>query len=389
MTRGGSSRAATALVAFAVIGLLAALFVLTGGSEGDEASVAAALPVEILVAERRSSFEVERSFVGLVEARRESSVGFELAGQLATVWAEEGDRVRAGQLLAELDTERLRARRAGLEAQRSRAEADVTLARLTRQRVGEAQDLDAVSPQALDEALLGLEAREAGLLEAAAAVDQVDVEIAKSRLLAPFDALVAGRFVDEGQVLSAGTAVVRLLERDRPEARIGVAGDAARALEVGETHEIRVEGRRLEGSVRAVLPTRSRDTRAVEAIFTLDASLSGAEGEAAAPQDGVRSGDLARLVLRRERPEAGFWLPTSALTESSRGLWAVFVVEGEGDELVAARRELEVLHEESGRVYARGTLRDGERVVAAGLHRLVPGQRVEIAGRVDLAEAGP
>ncbi|MEM6796387.1 MAG: hypothetical protein AAF725_20615, partial [Acidobacteriota bacterium] len=133
---------------------------------------------------------------------------------------------------------------------------------------------------------------------------------------------------------------------------------------------------RLEGSVRAVLPTRSRDTRAVEVIFTLQAALSEGDGE----EGTVRSGDLARLILRRKRPEAGFWLPISALTESSRGLWAVFVVEGEGDRLVAERRELEVLHEESGRVYARGTLLDGSRVVAGGLHRLVPGQRVEIAG---------
>ena len=90
--------------------------------------------------------------------------------------------------------------------------------------------------------------------------------------------------------------------------------------------------------------------------------------------------------IARERPAAGFWLPLTALTESSRGLWACFVVDALGDGRggsaathTLARRELEVLHTDGNRVYVRGTLQDGEQVVSEGLQRLVPGQRVRLA----------
>ena len=46
---------------------------------------------------------------------------------------------------------------------------------------------------------------------------------------------------------------------------------------------------------------------------------------------------------------------------------------------VVERRQLEVLHAESDRAFVRGTLRDGETVVAMGLHRLVPGLVVHVA----------
>ena len=67
-----------------------------------------------------------------------------------------------------------------------------------------------------------------------------------------------------------------------------------------------------------------------------------------------------------------------------RGLWAVYVADAaDGETAVLERRELEVLHQEADRVFVRGTLADGERVVVGGRHRLVPGQRVRVAPAPD------
>lgn len=91
----------------------------------------------------------------------------------------------------------------------------------------------------------------------------------------------------------------------------------------------------------------------------------------------VLNGDLAEVALARTVAAGGFWLPATALAESVRGLWSCFVAEpdGEGRHRIA-RRDVEVLHTETDRVYVRGTLEDGEQVVTSGVHRLVPGQRV-------------
>lgn len=116
-----------------------------------------------------------------------------------------------------------------------------------------------------------------------------------------------------------------------------------------------------------MLETVETDTRTVTALFRFDERPSG-----------VRDGELARVAVATRTPARGFWLPITALTESRRGLWSAYVVEEDDGSLTVGRRELEVIHAESDRAFVRGTLRDGERVVATGLHRLVPGQRIRL-----------
>lgn len=346
-------------------------------SSGDDASLGTAVPpliVDTVKAEAESGYTTRHAFVGRVEAARESDVGFELEGLLAEVLVDEGDAVVVGEVLARLDTDRLRIRRAELVAVRDEARSALELAKLTRDRIGEARSLDAVSPQDLDEATTAVEVREAAARRAAAAVGRLDVELAKSVLTAPFNALVAARFADEGRVLGAGQAVLHLLERTRPEARIGVAGQAIEALAIGQDWVVEIGSHEVAATVRTILPVRRGSTRSVEALLTLDAELGD-----------VRPGDLAVLELGRKIEEPGFWLPVSALTESSRGLWSVYVAD---DSLAGLhhleRRELELLHQEGDRAYVRGTLAGGDRVVARGLQRLVPGQRVRLG-----ATSGP
>ena len=99
------------------------------------------------------------------------------------------------------------------------------------------------------------------------------------------------------------------------------------------------------------------------------------------PQDGnkqFRSGELATAKVTKSVPATGFWLPLAALTEGTRGLWSVFVARPEGEQHVIERRDVEVLHSEAKRVFARGALSDGEAVVLSGVHRLVPGLGVQV-----------
>lgn len=365
---------ATTLVA---LGFTAGLILVGAATRPQEPSAESTrkepLPVLVAAASRHERYTVLRKFVGRVEAHRESRVGFERGGLVAMVLVDEGDSLAAGQPLARLDTQRLQARREELVNERDQARAELELADLTRRRIREARDLDAVSSQAWDEADKAFASRHAAFQRTESAIASIDVEIAKSELVAPFDALVAERFVDEGQVIETGQHVLQLLERTKLDIRIGVAGDAVDVLEVGDEHEISIRGRRLQASVRAVLPLRGSGTRSVDVVLRLHAKNAD-----------IRPGDLAVLKLERPVEEAGFWLPLTALTESSRGLWAAYVAEAAGDGTFAVRRrELEILHPEAERAYLRGTLSEGDLVVLSGLHRLVVGQSVEPT-RVDL-----
>ena len=347
----------------------------TPGTEG-ATQPAELLAVSTLEARQDDGYEVRDRFVGRIEATRDSAIGFELAGRVEEVMVDEGDRVARGAALARLDLARLQARRAELAAALEEARAALELAQLTRDRHREALDIDAVSSQAYDVADRGLAAREAAVRRAEAGLETIDVELEKSTLRAPFDAWVAARLVDEGRVVEAGMPMLHLLEAGEPEARIGLAGRAADALTtagVGSIWTIEVGDREMSGRLKALLPVVSDATRSVEAVFRLAAELG--------PHGGtLRRGELATVTVPRSLDEDGFWLPRAALTESSRGLWACYVAEPALGQHVLTRRELELLHQDGDRVFVRGPLADGERVVTEGLHRLVPGLAVRLAG---------
>ena len=317
-------------------------------------------------------YERRGRFVGRVEFAREAELAFELGGRVLRVLVDEGDEVAAGDVLAELDTERLRAQRVEHVAEQAQARAERDLARL---RDGRAQRLvseDVISPQDGDDTRLALAARESALARVGARIERIDVDLAKSTLRAPFAGRVASRAVDEGVVVDAAVPVLRLLETGRPEVRVGVPRHVAATLVEGEWREVEIGGRVHPARVRSVLPERGERTRTVAVLLTLTPG-----------GDGLRSGDLAELRWREPVPSAGAWLPRAALTEGARGLWAAYVAAPEDDDAAGGhrleRRPVELLHEEGDRVFVRGALRDGERVVQRGVHRLVPGQRVELA----------
>lgn len=334
-----------------------------------------ALPVETLRIRLQDSYQARTLFTGRVQARRESALGFETAGRLAEVRVREGDRVETGDLLATLDTERLLARRAEQVAALAEAEARLALASATLERLRGVVESGGVSRQGLDEAREGRRTASAAVELARQRVAGIDVELAKSRLLAPFDGTLVERMADEGRVMATGEPVLRLLEAAPPEIRVGVAGDAVDRLEPGAVYALEHAGSTLAARLRTVLPLRSLRTRTVDALFDpVDADVE------------LRPGDLVGLPLSVAVAAPGFWLPLSALAEGERGLWSLYVAvpdDAVPAGLVASHRisrhGVELVHQESGRVFVRGLVQPGAEVVASGLHRVVPGQWVLVS----------
>ena len=348
------------------------------------AAEARARPLTVLTRElvAATGYQVLRQFTGQVEAARSAAVGFELDGLVARVAVEEGERVAAGQLLATLDDARLRATRAERVAALAAAEARLALARITHRRIEGLVGRKHASAQELDQARENRHALRAELALAQARLDSIAVELDKTRLRAPFDAVVIRRRVDEGRVLSAGVPVLELQAIAAPEARVGITRRMAETLIPGQRYPVTINGRELFGVLRAVLPLHDGRTRSVEAILVLDVT-----------SPALRSGDLVRLALARPVAAPGFWVPLDALTEGRRGTWSIYVLGGalvstgeagtRGDEGLQRieRRSVQLLHQQGDRAYVQGALEVGEALVEAGLHRVVPGQAVIASAR--------
>ncbi|MCP9819425.1 efflux RND transporter periplasmic adaptor subunit [Synechococcus sp. Cruz-9H2] len=346
------------------------------------------MPVSVLTAQPVSQYFTTRAYTGEVVAGRSSSLGFELAGTLEQVLVQEGDKVWAGQPLARLDSRRIRAQRQQLLAQQSVARAAVEevrqqliLAELQRDRRRQLHAQGAIAREDLDQQIHGSAALRSRLVQAESQVDdvsarllQIDVDLGRSVLLAPFAGTVSRRLLDEGVVVSGGQALITLVEAAPQEVRVGVPPAVAQDLRVGENHPVQVGDRRQAGTVSALLPELDAASRTVTVVLRLAA-------------EDLPVGATARLSLRRSERGEGFWLPTTALVAAERGLWSVYVLApppagssgAPGQARQVARRLVEPLHTEGDSSLVRGTLRPGEQVIAAGTHRVVPGVWVKEA----------
>lgn len=320
-----------------------------------------ALDVRVGRLEIQSDFELPIDLVGRVESRRDIELGFEDPGVLDVVRIEEGQRVARGEVIARLDTERLSAVRDARVAERDALEAERELAALDTGRQRRLLDARAVSRQGFDEARLGLARLEAQLARADAAVRSLDIALERTELRAPFDA-VAGRVLqDDGSRLAAGEPVVRLFERDRARFRVGLPGDAARALAPGDQVEIVIDAR-----VHAATLSRLRSdidpvTRTRDAIFDLSPTLDVVEHE------------VGRLRWTRRIDTPGAWVEVSALREGIRGLWTLQIVDGEAR---LSSESVTIEYADATRAFVSGALVDGAHYVLEGTHRTTDGQTV-------------
>lgn len=374
------------LLAFLMTG--AAVMALPGCEVGNSAPVGegekSALLVDVETAVPVSGYSVQREFVGRVEATRQSEVGFEFGGELMTVTVDEGDEVAAGQVLAVLDTARLEARLAEAEAALAQAISARDLASRSYDRAAEASAEGAVAGQELDIALEAANSARAGVSAATARLNTVKVDLEKSRLLAPYDAVVVDRRADEGNIVAAGFPVLHLQELVAPEIRIGVAGELADSIAPGDPKVVTIGGKEQQAVVRAVLPVRDPATRTVDVILGLHDSSTAVPG------------DLARLSVAQVIDEDGYWLPTNALAEGSRGLWIANIVRpldgveiaSNGATHIVEPRALEVLYKKGDSVFVRGALSAGEQFVTTGTQRIVPYQQVRVATALARGEGG-
>ncbi|MFK7914609.1 MAG: efflux RND transporter periplasmic adaptor subunit [Pseudomonadales bacterium] len=334
----------------------------------------------------RNSYSANRTYAGRVVAGRSAELGFRFPGTLASVAVDLGSKVAAGDILAELDNASRHAAvaqaRAAVSAARANiaaVEAETELAKQTAERFTNLRRSGHVSAQENDEQQLTLKARQAqsqvataSLAQRRAAQRAAEVALQEAFIAAPFAGVVQARYADEGSQITPGAPVLRLVETSNKEAHIGVPEALAATLSIGMQHQLLWSGQRIDATLSAVLPEVDLSNRTLTAVYQLSAQPA-----ATAP-----IGAVVELALASEVPGNGFWVPLTALTESERGLWGLYVV---NDKQILERRLVEIVHADNQRAFVRGTLKTDDRVVATGIQRLVPGQRVTDAGAAGAA----
>lgn len=345
----------------------------------DGIDISKALTVNTITAKAETEYTTRQKIAGQVIASRESDHGFDRAGILAEVLVDEGDRVKKGDILAKLDMRELDAREISVKAELERAAAMQLEANATLERVSTNYDRYVVlrenghiSQARFDLIKNELESAKAGIISANSAVESAKAALAAlqadrdlSILRARFDGSVIARYRDEGEPFGmSGGPMVRLIEDGNLEIRVGLTELAASTLEIGKPYKFQQAGTDIGTTLRSIISKVDQNTRTVTAIFDVDKGVN------------VIPGSLADMTIDVRVVDEGYWLPTEALAESRRGLWSAYTlapVDGYAGFNTLDRQELQLIYTEADRVFVRGTLKDGDRVVSSGTHRLSQG----------------
>lgn len=359
--RNGSRRCACWALAVTAVMLLASC-------GGDGPAPEAARPVWVVRPQPADGTQ-PLAFPGEVHAREESPLAFRVGGKLVRRHVDPGDRVREGQLLAELDPGDQEAQVRAAQAQLAAAEAELERARgdLERYRALAAQQL--VSRSALDAQQAAYEAAAGQARAARAQWEVARNQAAYTALRAPRDGVIASRQAETGQVVAAGQTVFVLAADGGREVAIHLPENRIGRFKVGDPAEIELwsaPGTRLPGRIREIAAAADAQTRSYAARVALD--------DQAAAQ--VALGQSARVYLGGAAGDGQLRVPLAAVQRGADGSASVWVVR-EG-KVVAVPVQADTFGSEH--VLVRG-LSPQDWVVAAGGHQLREGQPVRPVDR--------
>lgn len=304
---------------------------------------------------------------GEVRARVESRLGFRVGGKVVRRQAEVGQRVRAGQVLAQLDakdaslaTDAVRAQLQSAVTSRDLAEAD-----LRRFRELRAQNFISDAE---------IERRTASLKAANAQVDQVRAQLAAqgnqseySNLVADAAGIVVAVDAEPGQVVAAGTPVVRIAQDGPRDVVFAIAEDRHSRVALGSSVQVRrwSEGGRYTATVREIAALADPVTR----TYQIKAAIVGKDG----PPLGSTVAVVPAALSAKGAP--AIKLPTSALKQAGQGS-AVWVYDPAT--MRVRTQAVRILAADGNEVVVQDGLSPGMQVVVAGVHVLSEGQKVTV-----------
>src|SRR5712692_5947369 len=307
----------------------------------------------------------ERSFVGTIKPRIETDMGFRVPGKVEKRLVEVGQTVDVGQPLATLDEVDLK-----LQAEQADAEFHAATGVLAQAAAAEtrAKDLRVkgwTTDAQLDQAKAAGDEARARLNRAERSVELTKKSLSYATLVADTRGVVTATLIDAGQVVASGQTAIRVArfaEKEAvvsiPETLVGRAKDGAASVTLWSDRD-----KKYAGKLREVAPSADPATRTYLAKFSLpDAG------------DQVSLGMTATLTLTDPATELVAKLPLSALY-SQGGDPSLYVV---GDTGEITLKSVTVKSYDSSSVVVSGGVDEGAKVVALGVQKLDPAQKVRV-----------
>lgn len=320
--------------------------------------------------------DVLAQFSGDVRARIESRLGFRVGGKIITRKVDVGTMVKRGQVLMQLDPQDLQLAQMQSSAGLRAAESNQYLASEELKRYKDLRAKNFVSQAVLDGKETTYKAAQASYEQAVAGFKSQSNQTGYTTLVADVDGVVTSVEAEVGQVVAAGTPVVRVAQLGEKEVVIGIPEDQVDTLRRVTDVRVRTWAKPdqiLQGAIREISPVADPVTR----TYTVRISI------ADAPAD-VRLGMTAFVAFAAKTPVAMVKVPLTALFQE-KNTSAVWVVESGAVKLVP----VQIGASAGNDILLAGGVTAGQTVVTAGVNLLKPGQKVTILGADPLVVVKP
>lgn len=305
-------------------------------------------------------------FVGTVQSLASTTVQPQVEGILTKISVKSGDRVRPGQVLAQIDPDKQQASVASLEAARAAREADVAYARQQLDRMQKLFDAGAVSQQELEQAQTAVHTSQAQLTAVQQQIREGRVQLGYYRVSAPAAGVVGDVPVRTGDRVTTSTVITTIDRAQGLEAYISVPLEQASDLTVG----LPVQLLNADGSVAATNRITFVSPRADDATQSVLVKAQLRERPA-----GLKVMQYLRArIVWDQAPQ--LTVPVVAVNRMA-GQYFVFVAEAGPQGTVARQKPISVGEIVGNEYVVRGGLKAGDRVIVSNVQKLGDGAPVK------------
>jgi len=316
--------------------------------------------------------------VGTVRARTSALVSARISGAVSVLHVREGDRVRKGQVLGQLDSKENVAQATGAvaaideakrgleEAQARQKLADSTFSRfkklydeqaLTRQEFDTRQTERDLAHQAVARAEARLRQTQEASRAAGAMADY-------TKIIAPISGVIVAKQADLGSTVFPGQPLMTIDDEGSYQLELAIPESQVRAVHTGTAVQVQIDatGSSFAARIAEVVPTSDPASRTYTAKVTI-------------PQKGVRSGMFGRGSIALGSTIKGVRIPRSAVFERG-ALTAVWAV---GTDEIVRMRLVKTGRVQGDSIEILSGLADGDRIVTGGMEKAVDGGKLQTA----------
>ena len=345
-------------------------FALAGcGADPDvvEQAVAPPRPVKVIEVQRGSG-SLERVLAATVESGDNQDLSFRVAGAITALPVQVGDRLQAGDTVAELDRQPLVVREREAQASLAQSQANRVNAESQYRRMRELYANEAASLSDLENAEANATSAQADEARARESVKTAQLDVAYTTLVNPSDnCQVVSVPVAVNQNISAGQTVVTTACGESMRLSLVVPESLINAIELGMpvSASLRASEQPLDGTVIEIGVSNANNAGYV------------VEVELISPPAGVRVGMAAEVTLQLATGEQRMLVPLTAVLGDSDGNF-VYVATAEGEAYRIERVAVQTGVLDNDGIEILQGLSSGQQVVVAGMSQISEGMAVTL-----------